>query len=117
MRHAERGIALLEVLVALAILGGAGAALVGALAAGLRSEHDLREREMAVATADRVLTATVLLSRTDLDRRIGRHPVGELVVEIQRPEPVLYRIGIHDARKPELETLVTVVYRPEPPAR
>jgi type II secretory pathway pseudopilin PulG len=117
MRHAEDGIALLEVLVALAILGGAGTALVGALAAGLRSEHQLRQRERAVATADRVLAATALLSRTDLDRRIGRHPVGELVVEVQRPEPALYRIGIRDARKAELETLVTVVYRPEPSAR
>jgi type II secretory pathway pseudopilin PulG len=117
MRHAENGIALLEVLVALAILGGAGTALVGALAAGVRSEHEIREREMAIATADRVLTATALLSRTDLDRRIGRHSVGGLLVEVQRPEPALYRIGISDVGRSELETLVTVVYRPEAPAR
>jgi type II secretory pathway pseudopilin PulG len=114
MQRTERGIALLEVLVALAILGAAGAGLVAALGAGIRAGHDLRRRELEMAVADRVLAATALLSRDDLDRRLGRHPVGEVLVEVQRPQPALYRIGIRELRNPELETLVTVVYRPEP---
>ena len=115
MRHDERGVALLEVLVALAILGGAGAALVASLAAGMRARHDISERETEIRTADRILTATSLLSRPDLDRRLGRHPAGEMLVEIQRPNPVLYRLSVSQSSRPKLDLLATVVYRPEPP--
>jgi hypothetical protein len=61
-----------------------------------------------------VLTATALLSRDDLDRRLGRHPIGQFIVEVQRPDPTLYRIAIAEGRAPEVEALVTVVYRPQP---
>jgi prepilin-type N-terminal cleavage/methylation domain-containing protein len=114
MRDAERGMTLLEVMVALAILGGAGSALIAALAGGMRSEGDMRNREESVMAGDRVLAAMALLSRADLDRRLGRHVVGAFVVEVQRPDPALYRIGIADSLRPDVESLVTVVYRPEP---
>ncbi|MDQ3427917.1 MAG: type II secretion system GspH family protein [Gemmatimonadota bacterium] len=113
MRRGERGIALLEAIVALALLAGAGTTLVAALSAALRSENELRRREATLLAADRVLTAMTLLTRTDLDRRLGVHPVREFEVAVQRPEPTLYRISIAEARAPEIETLVTVVYRPE----
>ena len=115
MRRDERGVALLEVLVALAILGGVGAALVATLAAGIRARHEISEREMEMKRADRILAATSLLSRPDLDRRLGRHLAGEMLLEIQRPNPVLYRLSVSPSHHPNLDLLTTVVYRPEPP--
>jgi type II secretory pathway pseudopilin PulG len=113
VRSGERGIALLEAIVAIALLAGVGTALVAALGGAIRSEDDLRHRETTVLAAHRVLTAMTLLTRTDLDRRLGIYPIGEFMVGVQRPEPTLYRIAIAEARAPEIETLVTVVYRAE----
>jgi type II secretory pathway component PulJ len=113
MKRAEPGVALLEVIIALSLLAGAGTAFLAALGEALRSEEQLRRRERELLAADRVLTAMSLLTRQDLDRRLGRYPVGELSVAVQRPEPTLYRISVAEQRAPEIETLVTVVYRPE----
>jgi type II secretory pathway pseudopilin PulG len=106
-------VALLETLVALAILSGAGLALLDLVTAGLRAERESRERERVLAVEDRVLTAVTLLTRTELDRRLGRHPIGELIADIQRPERTLYRIALAQQESPQLEDLVTVVYRTE----
>ena len=116
IRRAERGVALLEVLVALLILSLAGVAAVELVATGLRGERDARERERTLAAEERLLAATTLLKRGELDQRIGRRPAGEFLVDIQRPERTLYRIGLLQSTSPEVEDLVTVVYRPEPPS-
>jgi len=113
MLRSNRGIALLEVLVALAILSGAGLALLDLVRGGLRAERDARERERVLAVEQRVLTALTLLKREELDRRLGRHPIGELIVEIQRPERTLYRIAVSQQESSQVEDLVTVVYRRE----
>ncbi len=113
MLRSNRGIALLEMLVALAILSGAGLALLDLVTGGLGAERDARERERVLAVEERVLTALTLLKRDEFDRRLGRHPIGELVVEIERPERTLYRIAIAQERSLEVEDLVTVVYRQE----
>ena len=114
MLRSDRGIALLEVLVALAVLSGAGLALLDLITGGLHAERDARERERVLAVEERVLTAFTLLKRDELDRRLGRHPIGELVVEIQRPERTLYRIAVSQQESSQVEDLVTVVYRREP---
>jgi type II secretory pathway pseudopilin PulG len=113
MPRGDRGIALLETLVALAILSGAGLALLDLVTAGLRAERESRERERVLAVEDRVLTALTLLTRAELDRRIGRHPLGELIADIQRPERTLFRIALAQQEFPEVQDLVTVVYRRE----
>ena len=112
-RRAEgrRGAALLEVLVALAILTGTGVALIGALAEPIGVMRRAAQRERTLEAADRVLTAMVLLTRTDLDRRLGRREVGEFVTYVDRPEPTLYRIAIASGAEPAHELLVTVVHR------
>lgn len=117
MRHGRRGAALLEVMIALTLLLGAGVTLVGLLSASLRSETGMRAREARYAELDRLLTAMSLLSRADLDRRLGRHTVGTLTADVQRPESRLYRIAVSAADAPGTEALVTVVYRPEEVAR
>jgi type II secretory pathway pseudopilin PulG len=114
MARSNRGIALLETLVALALLSGAGLALLDLVTAGLRAERESRERERILAVEDRLLTALTLLTRAELDRRLGRHPLGELVVDIERPERTLYRIALAQQESPEVEDLVTVVFRREP---
>jgi type II secretory pathway pseudopilin PulG len=111
MRPTEGGVALLETLVALAILLGAGLALLQLVSAGLAAERDARERERVLAVEERVLTALTLLKRDELDRRLGRHPIGELVADIERPERTLYRIAVVQAQSPQVEDLVTVVHR------
>lgn len=102
----ERGIALLEVLAALMILGISGLALVQLEAEGLRATADARDRERVAADAERLLTAYTLLERAELDQRLGDRTIGPYMVNVQRPEADLYRIAI--AR------LTTVVYKPEP---
>ena len=111
--RAERGVALLETLVALAIVSSAGLALLELVSGGLRAEREARERERVLAVEERVLTALTLLKREDLDRRLGRHPIGELGVDIERPERTLYRIAVSQEESPQVEDLVTVVYRRE----
>jgi len=113
MLRTNRGIALLEVLVALAILSGAGLALLDLVTGGLRAERDARERERVLGVEERLLTALTLLKRDELDRRLGRHHIGDLIVEVQRPERTLYRIALAQDRSPQVEDLVTVVYRRE----
>ena len=112
MRNNE-GVALLEVLVALVILGTAGVSLVELVGSGLRGEREARLRETALATEERVLTAHTLLNRRELDQHIGRREVGEFIVDVQRPERTLYRIALLQLQSPAVEDLVTVVYRPE----
>jgi type II secretory pathway component PulJ len=109
----ERGVALLEVLVALVILATAGIALIELVGAGMRAERDARAREATIATEERLLAALTLLRRHELDQRIGRRVVGEFVVDVQRPEPALYRIALRQHQSPDVEDLVTVVYRAE----
>ena len=112
MRH-ERGVALLEVLVALVILATAGIAMMELVGSGIRAERDARGREATLATEGRLLAALTLLRRHELDQRIGRRLIGEFVVDIQRPEPNLYRIAMLQQQSPQVEDLVTVVYRRE----
>ena len=113
MPRTKHGVALLETLVALAILSGAGLALLDLLTSGVRAERDARERERVLAAEDRVLAALTLLKRDELDRRLGRHPIGELIADIERPERTLYRIALAQQGSPAIEDLVTVAYRAE----
>jgi type II secretory pathway component PulJ len=112
MYRTERGVVLLEVLVAVMILSVAGLGLVSLVRTGLEEERDSRDRERLLAVEERLLAGLTLLRREDLDRRLGRHPLGEFVVDVQRPERALYRIVIAGQRAPEVEELVTVLFRP-----
>lgn len=114
MRCPDRGVALLEVLVALVMLSAAGIAYAGLVSAGLHAERVARERERLLETEERVLAALTLLKRDELDRRLGQHAVGEFIIDVERPERALYRVALAQEESPEVEDLVTVVYRPEP---
>ncbi|MGH7528905.1 MAG: hypothetical protein ACREMN_00835 [Gemmatimonadales bacterium] len=111
----DRGAVLLEVLVALVVLATAGIAFAEVVGAGVRGERDARQREQTLAAEERVLAALTLLTRNELDQRIGRRPIGEFIADIQRPEPTLYRVALLQAASPQVEDLVTVVYRRDQP--
>ena len=111
MRRAERGSVLLEVVIALALLAVAGGTLVRLIAESAAAVVAVRDRETAVRSADRTLAALSLLTRDELDRRIGVHPAGGFQADIRRPAPGLYRIALRgDDRRGEI--LVTLVFRP-----
>jgi hypothetical protein len=111
VRPAERGVVLIEVLAAIVILGLVGLALVELVSAGTRAEVLAAEREREFVDMDRLLAAYTLLTRVDLDRRLGRRDVGSYIVEVQRPERGLYRIAVSRSEAREMEELVTVVWR------
>jgi len=110
----ERGIALLEALVALSILASAGIGLVTLARAAADAEVRSAVTEQTLVAADRILTVTSLLRRQELDQRLGEHPVGDFLVRIQRPEGTLYRLAIATSAAPDVELLATVVFRPRP---
>ena len=109
----SRGVALLEVLAAILILTVAGLGFVELVSAGTRALTTARARERELADEERLLAAYTLLTRSDLDRRIGRREVGPYLADVQRPEQTLYRIALLRHEAPEVEDLVTVVYRQE----
>jgi len=113
VRRGERGVALLEVLAAVVILGITGLALVQLVGAGTRAVARARERERELEDEDRLLAAYTLLRREDLDLRLGDREVGASLVNVQRPERTLYRIALKHTEAVAVEDLVTVVYRPE----
>lgn len=106
-----RGVALLEVLIALTIFSIAGLTAIEQLDQLAQTETQSETRERRLADADRLMTAISLLTREDLDRRLGRREVGPWLVEVQRPRLTLYRVEIGDGGTPDLTTLL---YRPEP---
>ncbi|HZH40413.1 MAG TPA: hypothetical protein VFD85_05360 [Gemmatimonadales bacterium] len=114
MRHGERGIALLEVLAALVILTIAGLSMVSLVAQVTDSARVAREREIEQADESRLLGAETLLNRSDLDVRLGSRVAGPYVVVVARPERTLYRISVARVETPEVEDLVTVVFRGAP---
>jgi type II secretory pathway component PulJ len=117
MRPGERGAVLLEILVALTLLVVSGASVVSLLSASLRSEAALAGREETLREADRILAGLALLTRTDLDRRLGSRRTGRFVAEVRRPEPTLYRIALRETESASSELLVTLVHRPHEAAR
>ncbi|HEV8197333.1 MAG TPA: prepilin-type N-terminal cleavage/methylation domain-containing protein [Gemmatimonadales bacterium] len=112
MIRPERGIALLEVLIALALLSVGGLATVGLIDESIRAQAEMAAHEQDTAVGGRVLAALSLLQGADLAQRLGKRELGEFILNVSRPEPTLFRIALSEARAPEQEILVTVVYRP-----
>ena len=103
-------------MIALTLLTSAGVGTVSLLSAALRNEAAMAERESTLRAADRTLAALALLTRTDLDLRLGRHPAGRFIADVRRPEPTLYRIALAEPGLEEVELLVTVVHRDRTPS-
>lgn len=111
MRSTERGAALLEVLAAIVILTIAGLSMVSLIAQATVSARAAEDREREQADESRLLAAETLLTRPDLDLRLGTRADGPYFVSVARPERTLYRIAIGRQESPGVEDLVTIVFR------
>lgn len=107
----KRGIALLEVLLAMAILGIVSTAVLTEVQAAHAGLERAITEEQRLERMNRILTVTVLMRREELDRRIGTHQAGDALVRVSRPQRGLYRISVAELDAPAVETLVTVIHR------
>lgn len=115
MIRGRAGVVLLEVLVAMTLLTVSGLSILAVTSSAMETQRRIVSQERDLVDAERVLAAHSLLSRQDLDLRLGERDVGAFHVTVQRPEPALYRISVSAAAAPDIEALVTVVYRPPAP--
>ena len=123
----SRGFTLLEVLVALAILGLAIVTLMQLSSQGLRLLRLSDDYQQAVLVADRVARATDILregvvgggeGRFLWERRVALVPVAEELTPGAGPAPRLYALSVAvrwgNHRALELASLRAVVEAPEP---
>ena len=107
------GVALLEALIALAILGIAGVSIVVfAIDAG-RTVQRAREADGEIRRAGALFDAVALWPRADLDRHLGSRPQGPWRLRVDRPLPTLYTVVLTDSTEAR-EILRTSLYRPDP---
>ena len=97
MTSRVRGAALLEVLVALTLLGTVGGAAAWSTTESLRAVERMHAREAEQRRADRLLTAISLWPRADLDRHLGDRPEGAWRLEVNRPSPTIYVVTVRDS--------------------
>lgn len=110
-RGPAAGLTLVEVLVALAVLIGAGIPLMHLTGEALASERRVRQAEQHLIRADLALAAASLLEPRALAQRIGSRPAGDgLWLAISRPEPALYRLAIRADSATGRELLVTLLH-------
>lgn len=113
MSRRQPGMTLLEVLIALAILGTAA---IGVVALGSQSWHAVRtarEADQSMRDASAFLDAVTLWPREDLDQRLGERVQRPWRLRIDRPMPTLYVVTLVDSSGKDT-LLATVLFRPEP---
>jgi prepilin-type N-terminal cleavage/methylation domain-containing protein len=103
---------LVEVVVAVAILGVGGVAYLGLVSTSLHRVEEARRREHEVSSAGDFLAAVSLWSREDLDRRLGDRRQGPWRLVIDRESPRLYAVWIRDTLT-NATLLETTLYRGE----
>ncbi len=93
----RRGVVLLEVLVALAILASVAAAIVSACLRATVAVDHLGETEARVRAASAFLENVVLWSAVEYDQRLGERSQGPWRLRILRPRPDLYALTVLDS--------------------
>lgn len=112
-RRSRRGMTLLEVLVALAILATAATAVLGLARQSWRTVQSARDADRSLLHASAFLDAVALWPREDLDRRLGDREQTPWRMRIDRPLPTLYVVTLADSSGRDT-LLVTSLYRAEP---
>ena len=112
MRGSEAGAALLEVIVAVAILATAGTAAVAMASESARAVERARAADLRAREASAFLDAVALWPREDLDRRLGERPQGPWRLRIGRPDPELYTVALVDTAS-GADLLRTALFRPD----
>jgi type II secretory pathway pseudopilin PulG len=114
MHRAERprsGAVLLEVIVAMAILGTVATAVTTLAVDAGRLVRHARASEAEVRAASAFLTKVALWERDDLDRHLGDHAQGAWRMTVVHRTASLYDIAIRDSAT-SVPMLRTVLYRP-----
>lgn len=101
----------MEALAALVILGVVGGPLLAAVLGALRSRETAAAADRRIQLADQTLQAVALLTRRDLERRLGRHQLGSFVVEVQRPERAIFSITLYEDSLAQAPLLATFIHR------
>lgn len=109
----RRGVALLEALIALAIVATAAASLLAFASEALHAVHrGVRvDRESRAASA--FLDAVSLWAPDELDQRLGARRQGPWTLMIERPQPGRYVVAIDDSTRSH-QLLSTAFFRPSP---
>ncbi len=108
----RRAFTLLELLVALALLGIAGTSLVSAVAQTRATMHAVHEAELRTRRATVVLAGLAREPRASLAQKTGRRHVRGHEVRISRIARDLFTIAVVDTATRTV-LLETTVYRPE----
>jgi len=109
-RRTRTGSTLLEVIVALALLGTVGIAAVSlAVDVGERLRHTQRA-DASMSDASAFMDAVALWTRDDFDRHLGERRQGRWRMRVVRPAPTLYDIELRDSASTVI-LLQTSVYR------
>lgn len=111
--RSRRGMTLLEVLIALAILASAGVAVLGVATQSWRAVQSARDADRARLEASAFLDAVALWPREDLDRHLGERAQTPWRMHVDRPLSTLYLVTLTDSSGRDT-LLTTSLYRPEP---
>ena len=106
----NRGAALLEALIALAVLGTVGSAAAWSASESMRAVSRTHAREAEQRAAGRLLTSVTLWPREDLDRHLGSSPQGHWRLRIDRPLRTIYVVSLRDTTSEAL-LAETALYR------
>jgi type II secretory pathway pseudopilin PulG len=112
MRGSESGAALLETIVAVAILATAGTAAVAMASEAARAVERARDMDRRVREASAFVDAVALWPRADLDRRLGERRQGRWHLRLDRPSDELYTVVLVDSIS-GAEILRTALFRPD----
>lgn len=111
-RTERRGVALLEVLVALAILGVMGSAFIEIAVQSAKVAQLARDEERRMSSASDFLEKVSLWERADLDRHLGDHPEGAWRLRLSRVSGDIYDVAVTDSTGGRM-LLQTSIYRPD----
>ena len=114
-RRASRGVALLEALIALLVLGTAGAVVSALVIESGSAVERARHAEAELRRANGFFALVTLWPRADLDRHLGERGQGPWRLRVERVSPSLYALTLSDSTGVRA-LLHTVVYRPPPHA-
>ena len=114
MMHPQRGMTLLEVLIAMAILGSGTLATVMLTSQAWRAVQAAREADRSLRDASAFFDAVALWPREDLDRHLGVRVQGRWRMRVDRLLPTLYVATLTDSSGADT-LLATSLHRPEPP--
>lgn len=113
MTDSVGGAALLEALVALAVLGTIGSSAGWLASEAVRSVARTYAEESAVRGASRFLQAVSLWTRDDLDRHLGTSQQGAWNLRVDRPSRTLYVVSLTE-RTSDHYLVGTALYRLDP---